>query len=115
MVIQPFVENAVWHGLLPENNGGEISVSIENFNNDKLKVRITDNGIGFKKGLQEKKSSHVSKGMKIIEERLKLLNESDEDLIFIYDISELEEDKTGTIVEIILTRKLIKLKENPDS
>ena len=111
MLIQPFVENAVWHGILPKHDDGEISIKIEKFNEDNLKITITDNGIGFNKGLELKRSDHISQGMNIIEKRLNLLNESNEKLISVHDVSEYEEDKTGTIVEIILTSKLIRMAE----
>ncbi|MEJ2614447.1 MAG: histidine kinase [Ignavibacteriaceae bacterium] len=108
MLIQPFVENAVWHGILPKHGDGEISIKIEKSDNDNLKITITDNGIGFNKGLELKKSDHISKGMNIIEQRLNLLNDNNEKLISVHDVSEYEKDKTGTIVEIILTPKLIR-------
>ena len=111
MLIQPFVENAIWHGILPKHSDGEISIKIEKFNKDNLKITITDNGIGYYKGLEMKKSDHISKGMNIIEQKLNLLNESNKKLISVHDISEYEKDKNGTIVEIILTPKLIRTTE----
>jgi len=108
MVIQPFVENALWHGILPKNNGGEINIIFEKYNPDKLRITIADNGIGYKKGLEMKKPGHISKGMKIIEDRLSLLNQGKGSLITIQDLNEIEKDLSGTIVKIVLTPQLIR-------
>ena len=73
LVLQPFVENAIWHGLMPKD--GEKLLKIEISQNEKyLEVIICDNGIGRKQSsLQNKKPHHESKGINIITERLKLI------------------------------------------
>ncbi|MGL5888248.1 MAG: histidine kinase, partial [Bacteroidia bacterium] len=46
MLIQPFIENAIWHGLLHKENGaGELTITIGR-KNDLLQIEIDDNGIG---------------------------------------------------------------------
>lgn len=73
MLIQPFVENAIWHGLLPLG-GGTINIK---FSEDKQYIccSILDNGIGREKSTQNKgKYTHRPLGMKIVNERLELLN-----------------------------------------
>ena len=109
MLIQPFTENAVWHGILPKHNEGEITVNIEKAGKDNIKITVTDNGIGINRGLEIKKSDHISKGIKIIEQRLRLLNESNKNLISVHDLGEYDKNKTGTIVEITLTPKLFRI------
>ncbi len=73
LIIQPFVENAIWHGILPKEDDemGVIVVSLDKESDKFLICSITDNGIGIKKSLEMKgKNGHVSKGMSITEERL---------------------------------------------
>ena len=75
LVIQPYAENAFWHGLMHKENKGMLTIEL--FEQDNLLCcRITDDGIGRKKA-QELKSksanSHKSLGMKITAERISLL------------------------------------------
>jgi len=68
LIIQPFVENAIWHGILPKKGKGKIIVSIVPDNDLKnLVCKIEDDGVGFK---EEQNSSHESKGIEITEKRL---------------------------------------------
>ncbi len=78
MLIQPYVENAIIHGLLPKQGTGKISISLEK-NQDTLLCVIEDNGIGREKAKEFKKNrvtQHKSMGMSITKERLDILNES---------------------------------------
>jgi ligand-binding sensor domain-containing protein len=76
MIIQPFIENAIWHGLLHKETQGHLDISIDRFGSG-LQCVITDNGVGRKKAA-EMKSKSVNKeksyGMKITGERLNMLN-----------------------------------------
>ena len=73
LIIQPFVENAVWHGLMPKDGAKILSIGISIFN-DMLMIDITDNGIGRKKSaLLKDHNHHESKGVKMITERLSLI------------------------------------------
>ena len=78
MVIQPFIENAIWHGLLTrEGGGGELKVYFsENRNNpDEVICEVTDNGIGRQASEQMKShlKKHHSRGITITGERLQRL------------------------------------------
>ncbi len=76
MLIQPFIENAILHGLRPVSRKGHITVNLEPKNNCLL-VTITDNGIGIdtSKRLKEKTIHyHKSMAMKITKKRLQLLS-----------------------------------------
>ncbi|MDZ7604232.1 MAG: hypothetical protein U5K79_01300 [Cyclobacteriaceae bacterium] len=69
MVLQPFVENAIWHGLMPkkDSTGGQIAITIKR-KNDLLICAIEDNGIGREKALElQQKTVYKSKslGLKI--------------------------------------------------
>jgi two-component system sensor histidine kinase YesM len=45
--IQPFIENAVQHGILPKDDGGRISLEIAQEDGDALSIRIIDDGVGM--------------------------------------------------------------------
>jgi sensor histidine kinase YesM len=76
MLIQPYLENAVWHGLRYRDSVGFLKLSMEQ-DNGSLVVTITDNGIGRKKSAElktENQKKHKSTGLKNIRERLLILN-----------------------------------------
>ena len=70
LVIQPFIENAVWHGILVKKEKGNVSISLKKVNK-KLICTIEDDGIGFENSMKNKNSvGHESKGIKLTEQRL---------------------------------------------
>lgn len=76
LILQPFVENSIWHGLAHKQGGGHVSVRIQK-DGKMLNCTVEDNGVGRqvaatqdKTGLSEKKSL----GMKITNSRISLLN-----------------------------------------
>lgn len=71
MIVQPLVENSIIHGLLPKKDVGMIELNIRMLNEHTLQIEIKDNGLGFDTSQKNKKSS---KGTKMIEERLKLID-----------------------------------------
>lgn len=76
MLIQPYIENAVWHGLRYKESKGNLNIHIGT-DAQGLKVVITDNGIGRKKSAQlktENQKKNTSTGLKNIEQRLDILN-----------------------------------------
>jgi ligand-binding sensor domain-containing protein len=81
MIIQPFVENTIWHGLINAGGNGiiTISFSFEEVDIDldlsrSLIIKITDNGIGLVEATKKRNEDHISKGIQIVEERLRLLS-----------------------------------------
>ena len=77
LILQPFVENAIWHGLQYKTGPGHITISINKKNNS-LYATVEDNGVGrdmTKKTTQNILMKKESLGMKLTEERLKILNE----------------------------------------
>ncbi len=108
MLVQPYVENAIWHGLMNLNGArnGELSIEITS-QAQTLIIRITDNGIGRVKAAELRKSKHyVPAGMMLTEDRLKMLKEIYADLNFgvtITDYYEASGMASGTSVEIILS------------
>ncbi|MFT4663383.1 MAG: two-component system LytT family sensor kinase [Polaribacter sp.] len=102
MLIQPFIENAIWHGLRYKEEKGELKVIVHE-EDEKLIISISDNGIGRakSKALKTKnQKKYKSTGMENVSRSMALINE-------IYgrnysvNISDLnEEEGSGTLVEI---------------
>lgn len=75
MVIQPFVENAIWHGLSPLQYTGILKIEFNTIDDVLLQIVISDNGIGIEKSKQRGlKAKHVSIGMDLTEKRLEILS-----------------------------------------
>lgn len=76
MLLQPFVENSIIHGILPvEDRVGMIRIEVEKFENQ-LQIKIQDNGIGIDFSREKKKGDlgdHRSQGMEITSKRIELL------------------------------------------
>jgi len=78
MLVQPYVENAIWHGLMNlEGNEGLLSLDVSEHNHA-LVIKVEDNGIGRKKATELKSRSavaHKSHGMQVTDERIRIINE----------------------------------------
>lgn len=118
MIIQPFAENTLWHGIINSGIKGMITISFsfENVDIDStisrsLIIKITDNGIGINAARKNKKEDHISKGIQIIEERLKLLSAKMElpKPIMLDDLSSRNVNAQGTEVIISLPLPLYKM------
>lgn len=104
LLIQPYVENAILHGLYNKGSVGELSISIRE-EDDALIFIIEDNGIGreaAQKLRKENFSTHRSMGINITEERLKLINLGQQAALEIEDLTD-ENGPCGTRVKIIIT------------
>jgi len=97
MLLQPFIENAIWHGIMPKEDGGEVIITIKEADDETLLISIADDGIGIKNSLASKKNGHQSKGMALTNERINLLNKIEAKAIQL-DVK--QNGKTGTIVTI---------------
>ena len=71
MVIQPLVENAIWHGMQPKDAEGELMLEITQ-NNHWICVVLTDNGVGFD---VERKGENRPHGLQLAQERINIFNE----------------------------------------
>ena len=49
MLLQPYIENAVWHGLRYKDEKGQLLVRFENHTSEELRIVVEDNGIGREK------------------------------------------------------------------
>lgn len=77
MLIQPYVENAIWHGLLHKEEKGKLTVDFSTDNNGNIQVSIEDNGIGREKAAELKSKQVLKKksfGMQITEARIAVIN-----------------------------------------
>ncbi len=107
MLIQPFVENAILHGLLHKNDdNGLITIDItENPDKHLLTCSITDNGIGRKAAAEYSKTNkgHHSVGMQLTRDRLKDLNKETEGISCnIEDLYDSSGNALGTKVTILI-------------
>jgi hypothetical protein len=76
LIIQPFIENAIWHGIIPRSTGGNVSLNVLK-NNRNIEIVIEDDGIGREASRQNKSASeltHQSKGVNLTQSRLELDN-----------------------------------------
>lgn len=76
MLLQPFLENSIWHGILPSEGSGCVTVKVEDTPNAHLIV-IEDNGIGIDRSLRNKigaeaDENHISQGINITVNRIRL-------------------------------------------
>jgi LytS/YehU family sensor histidine kinase len=105
MLIQPFVENSINHGLKGKKGTRVLNITITIVKGNLCYV-IEDNGIGIKKSQSNKNSNlnHIPFGLKLAKDRLDLINENykTKAKIIITDISDIDILKTGTRVEIYL-------------
>ncbi len=106
MLVQPFLENSIWHGLLPKEETGEVKLDIVK-NDGRLEFLVTDNGIGIENSLKNKTTTdnHISKGMEITQNRLELIQKSMGLDIELHGPWQFQDDlgnSAGTKVQILL-------------
>jgi len=111
MLLQPYIENAVWHGLRYKKTKGHLNISISQTTKDELQIVITDDGIGRKKS-KALKTQHQqkqnSKGMSNIKKRVAILNTMYKDKVDVQMDDFQNKEDTGTKVVVTLKKKLIK-------
>ncbi|MEL6141831.1 MAG: tetratricopeptide repeat protein [Bacteroidota bacterium] len=108
MIIQPYVENAIEHGLRGRT-GGKIDIRFDSIDEASIRATITDNGIGRKRIAEIQAGDatrvhHRSRGTEITLSRLNLLQPDlgKEDAVKIHDLYDTEGKATGTSVEVII-------------
>lgn len=104
MIVQPFIENAILHGVshLKENDG-KIDLNF-NLKNNILTIEVIDNGFGIDNN-RLKKGTHISKGISIIAERIEILQQSYPEKVFSFkqEIAQKEGCRKGHKVIIVVT------------
>ena len=105
LIIQPFIENAIWHGIVPRGKGN-VFLSVSKDNGD-IRVIIEDDGIGREASQQNKSASelttHQSKGVNLAQSRLKLDNLLQQRRAAIETIDKKDETGKATGTKVILT------------
>ncbi|MEL6636688.1 MAG: histidine kinase [Bacteroidota bacterium] len=100
MLIQPFVENAILHGVVPKQETGQVDLYFE-LRENILDVRILDNGIGrAAAGARGKGPAHRSLATQITRERLAILHPKADDALLIEDLHDPETGACGTRVHL---------------
>ena len=95
MIVQPFVENAIWHGIMPLKHQGLIQLKYT-LNGSYLECVVTDNGVGYENSQHQRKQGHISKGVRITKDRLASLPNA-------ISIKQTGEQGTQVIIKIPLT------------
>ncbi len=79
LLLQPYVENAIWHGLMHKEDGGRIDINVSMQKDESLlEINIIDNGIGRARSAELRSKTatkHKSYGMKVTSERIALINQ----------------------------------------
>ncbi|PHN99907.1 sensor histidine kinase, partial [Rhodobacteraceae bacterium 4F10] len=106
MLLQPYIENAIWHGLRYKKEKGKLQISMLPKNNESITILIEDDGIGREKSIEMKTKNQLkqkSKGMSTIKNRIAILNDMYQDKISVM-VSNVFEDGSGTKVELTLKK-----------
>lgn len=104
LILQPYVENAIWHGIKPKPEGGHVQINIQQ-GKKVLICTIEDNGIGREKAQHLKNTSvlqHKSMGMSITEQRIKAIGRIKGSHIEIIDLKDQNQKALGTKVVLQL-------------
>jgi len=108
MLLQPYIENAIWHGLRYKEEKGLLEINVSAKGENKLEICISDDGIGRRKSAELKtqhQKKQQSKGMGNIKQRVAILNDMHKNKVAI-QISDLTTEGKGTKVVFILKRDL---------
>jgi LytS/YehU family sensor histidine kinase len=105
LLLQPYIENAIWHGLMHKEVGGKVLLDLTMKNDNMLQVCITDDGIGRKAAAALKSKSatkNKSFGLKMTSERINLINQlyKSDTQVRIEDLVDETGQATGTRVVI---------------
>ena len=109
LLLQPFCENAIWHGLMHKEGLGQLDISIS-MEEKILHCEITDNGVGREKAAELRSRSvekEKSLGLKITKERLALFNKNNDSETF-YEIEDLFDENNeaaGTKIKLQILLK----------
>ena len=76
MMLQPYVENSIWHGILPMARPGRVEITVDRTAEGRTRIRITDDGIGIDHSVGSKNGTerdHISRGIEITKGRADIL------------------------------------------
>lgn len=107
MLLQPYIENAVWHGLRYKTEKGHLYISIDKKSNSEITISVSDDGIGRErsKALKtEHQKKQNSKGMGNIKKRVAILNVMYKDKVDVFIDDFQEDNDAGTKVVVTLKK-----------
>ncbi|WP_452230995.1 tetratricopeptide repeat-containing sensor histidine kinase [Lacinutrix sp. MEBiC02404] len=107
MLLQPYIENAVWHGLRYKEEKGKLEINISQRSPDEITIAILDDGIGREKSKSlktENQKKQNSQGMNNIKKRVAILNEMYKDKVAVFIADYQTEGDKGTRVEVTLKK-----------
>lgn len=103
LLLQPLFENAVKHAFSPKQKNGKISLSMTD-EDGVIRIILEDNGVGIESSkVNVRSSTHESKGIAIVKERLRIMQDKNPNSIFsinMEDLSKRQNGVTGTRIEI---------------
>lgn len=98
MLLQPYVENAIWHGIMPKEGNGTIKINTDKTESG-IRICISDNGVGIENSRKTKNGDHVSRGMELTRQRISLLNKFKSKPITI-DVAQREAGGTEVVINL---------------
>ena len=107
MLIQPFVENAIWHGLSPKKGFRELHIDFNDLDDKRLLCKVTDNGVGrYHSAKQKDPLKKKSLAIEFIKQRLELIEKSSgvHCSIQIEDHTNAQGQSEGTSIKIIIPK-----------
>jgi hypothetical protein len=105
MIVQPFVENSIWHGITSINSKGIVRVKFNYLTDKMVKIIVEDNGIGYipSESNKRKKKGHLQLSMLMTGQRIALLSKKySVDARIEYTALSSESDNPGTRVTIYI-------------
>lgn len=105
MMLQPYVENSIWHGILPSDRPGRVDVEVGRTAEGRVRVRIVDNGVGVDNSLESKQgrqADHISRGIEITKGRADILRNLQMADIRIQGPEQMEQANGGTGTQVII-------------
>nr|WP_321225464.1 histidine kinase [uncultured Psychroserpens sp.] len=107
MLLQPYIENAVWHGLRYKTEKGHLQITVANRSANEITITIADDGIGRKRSKDlktENQQKQNSKGMGNIKKRVAILNNMYKDKVDVFIDDFTTEEDAGTKVVVTLKK-----------
>jgi LytS/YehU family sensor histidine kinase len=107
MLLQPYIENAVWHGLRYKSEKGFLDISIDKKGTKEISITIADDGIGRDRSKSLKTANQQkqkSKGMGNIKKRVAILNDMYKDKVDVIVSNFQDTEDTGTKVVVTLKK-----------
>ncbi len=109
LLIQPFAENSIWHGLMHKEEKGLLTIKAAKKSSGLLEICIEDDGVGRARAaeLESKKATHPSIGMQVTSDRIRLINElyKQQNRILVRDLVSSDGEPCGTSVTLQIQLK----------